>query len=51
MTYQPTIGLEIHVELKTATKMFCGCLNEPDEKNPILTFVRFVWGTPELCQP
>ncbi|MEK7143834.1 MAG: Asp-tRNA(Asn)/Glu-tRNA(Gln) amidotransferase subunit GatB, partial [Patescibacteria group bacterium] len=34
MTYQPTIGLEIHVELKTATKMFCGCLNEPDEKKP-----------------
>ena len=26
--YQPTIGLEIHVELKTQTKMFCGCLNE-----------------------
>ncbi|MEK7568382.1 MAG: Asp-tRNA(Asn)/Glu-tRNA(Gln) amidotransferase subunit GatB [Patescibacteria group bacterium] len=34
MTYQPTIGLEIHVELKTATKMFCGCLNEPDKKKP-----------------
>lgn len=32
--YQPTIGLEIHVELKTKTKMFCGCLNDPDEKNP-----------------
>ena len=26
--YQPTIGLEIHVELKTKTKMFCDCLNE-----------------------
>lgn len=26
--YQPTIGLEIHVELKTKTKMFCACLNE-----------------------
>ncbi len=26
--YIPTIGLEIHVELKTKTKMFCNCLNE-----------------------
>ena len=26
--YQPTIGLEIHVELKTKTKMFCDCKNE-----------------------
>ncbi|MFH1457438.1 MAG: Asp-tRNA(Asn)/Glu-tRNA(Gln) amidotransferase subunit GatB, partial [Patescibacteria group bacterium] len=28
MKYKPTIGLEIHVELKTRTKMFCDCLNE-----------------------
>jgi len=36
MSYEPTIGLEIHVELKTKTKMFCGCLNDPDEKHPNL---------------
>ena len=34
MTYEPVIGLEIHVELKTRTKMFCGCLNDPNEKHP-----------------
>jgi len=34
MTYKPTIGLEIHVELKTVTKMFCRCQNDPDAENP-----------------
>lgn len=25
--YDPALGLEVHVELNTATKMFCGCAN------------------------
>jgi len=32
--YIPTIGLEIHIELKTRTKMFCVCLNDSEEKHP-----------------
>lgn len=32
--YKMTIGLEIHAELKTKSKMFCGCKNSPDEENP-----------------
>ncbi|HOA27741.1 MAG TPA: Asp-tRNA(Asn)/Glu-tRNA(Gln) amidotransferase subunit GatB [Arachnia sp.] len=26
--YEPALGLEVHVELNTASKMFCGCANE-----------------------
>ncbi len=26
--YEPVIGIEIHVQLRTRTKMFCGCANE-----------------------
>ncbi|QSR84546.1 Asp-tRNA(Asn)/Glu-tRNA(Gln) amidotransferase subunit GatB [Methylacidimicrobium sp. B4] len=28
MTYEAIIGLEVHVQLKTQTKLFCGCRNE-----------------------
>ena len=32
--YEATIGLEIHAELKTHTKMFCDSKNDPDETRP-----------------
>lgn len=32
--YRPTIGLEIHAELATATKMFCDSKNDSEESEP-----------------
>lgn len=32
--YKPTIGIEIHAELNTKSKMFCGCANNPHHSEP-----------------
>ena len=32
--YYFTVGLEIHAELATVTKMFCACKNDPNETEP-----------------
>lgn len=34
MKYTPIIGMEVHVELKTKSKMFCACKNDPELKEP-----------------
>ena len=34
MSYTPTIGLEIHAELLTESKLFCGCRNDPNSDDP-----------------
>ena len=44
--YEPTIGLEIHAELKTRTKMFCDSLNDPEEKRPNVNVCPVCLGHP-----
>ncbi|MCF7835951.1 MAG: Asp-tRNA(Asn)/Glu-tRNA(Gln) amidotransferase subunit GatB [Candidatus Marinimicrobia bacterium] len=42
----PTIGLEIHTELRTKTKMFCDSLNDPNEKHPNVNVCPVCMGHP-----
>ena len=44
--YKPTIGLEVHAELKTRTKMFCDSLNDPDEEHPNVNVCPVCLGHP-----
>ena len=46
MEYQPTIGLECHIELKTKSKMFCSCLNDPNECHPNVLVCPICMGHP-----
>ena len=46
MSYKTTIGLEIHAELKTKTKMFCNSKNDTEEKNPNVNICPICMGHP-----
>ena len=46
MEYQPVIGLEVHCELKTQTKMFCSCKNDSEEIRPNLNICPICMGHP-----
>lgn len=46
MNYIPTIGLEIHTELNTKSKMFCSCKNDSEEKTPNTNVCPICMGHP-----
>src|SRR3989344_7408830 len=46
MQLTPVIGLEIHVQLKTKSKMFCGCDNSGEDQPPNTTVCPVCMGHP-----
>ncbi len=44
--YKPTIGLEIHSEIITKSKLFCGCRNDSDEIEPNVNICPICTGYP-----
>ncbi len=44
--WYPRIGLEIHAELNTKTKVFCSCKNDPDETRPNMNVCPVCMGYP-----
>lgn len=48
MPYELVIGLEIHTELKTKTKMFCYSLNDPNELHPNTNICPICMGYPGI---
>ncbi|MBI2013240.1 MAG: Asp-tRNA(Asn)/Glu-tRNA(Gln) amidotransferase subunit GatB [Candidatus Colwellbacteria bacterium] len=44
--YKPTIGLEIHAELSTKSKMFCSCPNVRDDREPNKNVCEICLGHP-----
>ncbi len=45
-TYYITIGLEIHAELSTESKMFCACKNDPNEERQNTNICPICMGHP-----
>jgi len=46
VTYTPVIGLEVHVQLKTKTKIFCGCSADYSGDEPNLHICPVCMGLP-----
>jgi len=56
VTWQPVIGLEIHVQLKTRTKMFCRCpagfgAGENTQTCPVCLGFPGALPVPKMSQP
>jgi len=46
VSYIPTIGLEIHTQLNTKTKLFCSCRNDSGETGPNVNICPVCMGHP-----
>ena len=46
LKYIATIGLEVHAELKTTSKMFCSCKNDSNEERPNVNICPICMGHP-----
>src|SRR3989344_8447886 len=46
MKYESVIGLEVHAELNTLTKMFCSCRNDSTERHPNINVCPICTGHP-----
>ncbi|MEA3273546.1 MAG: Asp-tRNA(Asn)/Glu-tRNA(Gln) amidotransferase subunit GatB [Patescibacteria group bacterium] len=46
MTYEPTIGMEVHIQPKTKTKMFCRCPNKFEIAGPNKNICEVCTGQP-----
>jgi Glu-tRNA(Gln) amidotransferase subunit E-like FAD-binding protein len=44
------IGLEVHAQIRTKTKMFCGCDNDAFEKEPNTTVCPIWLERSERCE-
>jgi aspartyl-tRNA(Asn)/glutamyl-tRNA(Gln) amidotransferase subunit B len=44
--YQPVIGLEVHVQMNTKTKMFCSCSNQSFNERPNINICPICMGFP-----
>tara|TARA_Y100001970_G_C14195797_1_gene838025 strand:- start:236 stop:1783 length:1548 start_codon:yes stop_codon:yes gene_type:complete len=45
-SYTPIIGMEVHIQLKTKSKMFCPCKNNPEEDAPNTNICEICTGQP-----